>query len=143
MRSTKLLLCATLSMGAAACTDSTSPRTGGRQLAAQVQGMWAEKVSFPGISLVLNLAAQDTALTGAGTYSIEAGRSGTLAITGLVAAQTVKLDLSYDYSGGASRAHFEGSLQDQNTLTGMISYGPALPPGGTPYQVTFQRKQVR
>jgi hypothetical protein len=140
MRSMKLLLCATLSIAAAACGDSTAPHTGGRQLAAQVQGMWAEKVTFPGISLVLNLAAQDTVLTGAGTYSIEAGRSGTLVITGLVSAQTVKLDLSYDYG---SRAHFDGSLQDQNTLSGLISYGPALPPGGTPFQITFERKQVR
>jgi hypothetical protein len=138
MRSMKLLLCAVFSLAAAACADSTSPRTGGQQLAAQMQGMWAEKVSFPGISLVFNLAAQDTALTGAGTYSIEAGRSGTLVTSGLVADQTVKLDLSYDYG---PRAHFEGSLQDQNTLTGTISYAP--PPGGTPFMITFQRKLVR
>jgi hypothetical protein len=141
MRSMKLLLCAMLSIGAVACGDSTAPSTRGRQLAAQVQGMWAEKVSFPGISLVLNLAAQDTALAGVGTYAIEAGRSGTLGIAGFVADQTVKLDLNYDYG---PRAHFEGSLQDQNTLSGLITYGlPALPPGGTPVQITFQRKQVR
>ncbi|HVT40088.1 MAG TPA: hypothetical protein VHE78_13665 [Gemmatimonadaceae bacterium] len=140
MRSLKVVLCATLSLGVAACGDSTAPPMGSRQLAAQVQGKWAEKVSFPGISLVLNLAAQDTVLTGPGTYSIEAGRSGTLGITGVASGQMVKLDLSYDYG---PRAHFEGSLQDQNTLSGLISYGPALPPGGTPFQITFQRKQVR
>ena len=92
-----------------------------RGVAALVQGRWAQPVTFPGISFGFQLTARDTALSGTGTYSIEAGRAGTLRVLGLVSGEQVMLDLTYDYG---PVAHFTGTLADLNTLRGSLKYGP-------------------
>jgi hypothetical protein len=123
--------------GLAACEASLDLPTEPRGVAALVEGTWAEPVSFPGISFVMQLSARDTVLSGTGTYSIEAGRSGTLSEAGFVAGQMVQLTITYDYG---PVAYFQGTLTDRNTLSGAIKYGP--PESEIPsVAVRFERRQ--
>ena len=78
-------------------------------------GTWAENFGFPGASLILTI---DAAGNGDGTYAIEAGRSGTLQVTGTVMPTMVTLTIRYDY--GVVRT-FTGTLSDANHLTGMFA----------------------
>jgi hypothetical protein len=75
-------------------------------------GTWAENFSIVGASLVLTI---DPAGNGTGTYAIEAGRSGSVHVTGAVTQTTITLTLRYDY--GLART-FSGALTDNSHLAG-------------------------
>ena len=122
MKSPPWLFVVALSMlTISACREPSTLPSEPRGVAALVQGKWAQPQSLPGISFRFQLAARDTVLSGSGTYSIEAGRSGTLSVLGFVVGQQLMLDITYDYG---PVAHFTGSLADQNTLRGSLKYGP-------------------
>jgi hypothetical protein len=102
--------------GACGADDVTRPLT----VADQLRGAWAESALYPGISTVITLAVADTTITGTGTYTIEAGRPGTIAVTGMITAGTnVALDLTRS-DGGIT--HFRGTLSSPDSLSG-FSYG--------------------
>jgi len=61
-----------------------------------LRGTWAEPNEVPGSSLSMVLATQDTVVTGAGAYSVEAGPSGTTTVTGTVSGATINLDVTFD-----------------------------------------------
>src|ERR1700688_1493753 len=94
-----------LALSVSACASPVSP-------APVLAGTWAENFSIPGASLILTL---DTSGNGRGTYSIEAGRSGVLQVTGTVAGLMVMLSIQYDY--GVVQT-FTGALTDANHLVG-------------------------
>ena len=96
-------LCALILISA--CSSPGAPLTA-------VAGTWAENFSIVGASLVLTL---DGSGNGAGTYAIEAGRSGTVQVSGRVTASMVALSIRYDY--GPVRT-FTGTLTDDNHLSG-------------------------
>lgn len=104
-----------LAASAAACSHGdavTAPRT----VAEQLSGTWAESHLIPGVSTVITLAVADTSITGTGTYTIEAGQPGTVAVTGMIsAAETVDLELirSDGWIG-----HFRGALVSHDSLAG-------------------------
>jgi hypothetical protein len=91
-----------------------------------IAGTWAEVFSIPGASLVLNLDGQGD---GAGTYAIEAGRSGSVSVGGSVTASVVTLTVRYDY--GLTQT-FVGTLADSSHLVGTF--------GDTGQSVTFVRR---
>jgi hypothetical protein len=93
-----------------ACTTATSP-------SANLAGRWVENLTIPGASLVVTV---DSNGNGSGTYSIEAGRSGTVQIIGAV--QPAKLALTFRYDYGVTRT-FVGALTDSNHLTGVFEDG--------------------
>jgi hypothetical protein len=93
---------------ASACTNPMSP-------APSVAGTWSEQFSIPGASLVLRL---DASGNGDGTYAIEAGRSGTVHVTGLSDIRNITLSIRYDY--GLLRT-FTGTLTDDTHLTGVFN----------------------
>jgi len=97
-----------LLLPASACTSSTAPSS-------PIAGTWSEQFSIPGPRLVLTL---DASGSGNGTYAIEAGRSGTVQVSGDVAAAVVTLTIRYDY--GAVRT-FTGTLADTDHLTGTFN----------------------
>jgi hypothetical protein len=96
-----------------ACTTPSAP-------SAALAGTWAENISVVGASLILNL---DNSGNGSGTYAIEAGRSGTVQVTGRVAASTVTLAVRYDY--GAAQT-FAGTLTDATHLAGTFDDNSAV-----------------
>jgi hypothetical protein len=91
-----------------ACATPMSPL-------ATVAGTWGENFSIPGASLILTV---DASGNGSGTYTIEAGRSGTLQVTGTSVQPTVTLMIRYDY--GLVRT-FTGTLSDATHLTGVFN----------------------
>ena len=93
---------------AISCSSPTAPSSA-------VAGTWAENLSVVGASLVLAL---DGSGNGNGTYAIEAGRSGTLQVSGHLAETSVSLTLLYDY--GLVRT-FTGTLTDATHLTGTFA----------------------
>jgi hypothetical protein len=83
----------------------------------------------PGASLVLNLQVRDTTVTGNGNYSIEAGRSGVLTLSGTYRPPQIAFTLRYD-SGNVST--FAGIVNRSNQLVGTMTNG-----SGTPIPETF------
>src|SRR5258708_38888586 len=106
----RLILAAAL---LSACATPASPSD-------SLAGSWVENLAIPGASLVVPL---DSTGNGNGTYSIEAGRSGTVQVTG--AAQPSKLVLTVRYDYGLTRT-FVGTLTDPNPLTGVFEAGAAV-----------------
>jgi len=111
------LLCALVLISAwllsSACGSPSAP-------SAALAGTWTENFAVVGASLILNL---DGSGNGSGTYAIEAGRSGTVQVTGRVAASTVTLAVRYDY--GATQT-FAGTLTDATHLTGTFDDNSAV-----------------
>jgi hypothetical protein len=108
----------------AACTAaSPGSLTDPNAVASDLRGTWSDTVSYPGISTIMHLAVVDTTVSGAGTYAIEAGRSGTLTVTGVISGADVKLDLLRDYG---LLAHFSGRLSVPTMLGGYVTYASAF-----------------
>jgi hypothetical protein len=91
-----------------ACESSIAPGT-------DLVGTWAANFSVPGASLIVIL---DQTGNGTGTYAIEAGRSGTVEVTGTFTRPIVTLVIRYDY--GLVRT-FAGTLIDANHITGSFA----------------------
>ena len=121
---------ASLATGALACADSAAPPSN-EQIAQQLQGFWADTDLVPGSWFRMFLSPDGAQFTGSGDFGIEAGASGTLAITGFVAGQNdIGMDIAY--STGATR-HFRGSLTRSGKLSGIWYDLPV----GDPVDVTF------
>ena len=93
----------------------------GKTFSSELAGTWSRTANVIGSALVLRLVARDTTISGDGTYAIEAGRSGTLTVSGALQGAIVHLDLTFDYG---TQAHFDGSLTTPKLLSGAIKYGP-------------------
>jgi hypothetical protein len=123
---------AAILLGAACANPSANvgPLTG-----SVLAGQWSQDNTVVGSSVVLTLSVSDTVVTGTGAYTIEAGRPGTLTVSGVATATHVSLDLTYD-TGAV--AHFDGTLPVGSVLSGAIKYGPkdAMIPS---YAITFHK----
>ena len=89
---------------------------------ADLTGTWTEQFSIPGPVFRVVLQQSGTRVSGTGQYSIEAGRSGTLAVSGSDVGTNVTSTFQYDYGLVTS---FTGTLVDANHLTGTV-----VPAGG-------------
>ena len=69
----------------------------------------------------MNLSTSGNDVTGTGTYAIEAGRSGTLTVSGIAAGSLVNLAIAFDMG---TAAQFDGNLVSSDTLSGHLKYGP-------------------
>lgn len=85
---------------------------------ANVTGAWAADSHVPGSGLVLDLTQPDGAVSGSGTYMVEAGRSGTLVVSGSYTRPRVRLALRYDF--GLTR-NYDGAVLDSHQMTGTLS----------------------
>lgn len=117
-----ILLCAV------ACADGTgpvlAPCASTPDASQDLCGNWAAIRLVPGASLQLDIRLHGDSLFGTGAYSLEAGRSGTLSVTGHYTAPAVTMTLSYDY--GAT-AVFTGQVTAGQEISG--SFGLAGKPG--------------
>ena len=82
-----------------------------------VTGNWATPFSVPGSKTTLALTQLGTGVVGTGTYTIEAGRSGTISVTGTLAGSNFTATLIYDYG---TTVTYTGTLPDANDITGTI-----------------------
>ena len=100
-----------LSLLTASCGSNLGPPS-------HLTGAWAANYQIAGPSLVLNLSQPDGTITGSGTYQVEAGRSGTLQISGSYVRPHVRLALRYDY--GLTRI-YDGAVLDSHQMIGTES----------------------
>jgi hypothetical protein len=124
----------------AACSnavDLTNPSV----IAAELPGTWSETFPIPGSSTVLLLSVSGSTITGTGTYVIEAGASGTLSVTGTIAAQQSGppvVHLDFPLSDGMT-GHFNGTLRSIGSLEGSLFYTTAIISAGDPIEAEFRR----
>lgn len=85
----------------------------------QLTGRWATvaSVNVAGTT-ALSLQQTGNTVTGTGQYSIEAGRSGTLSVSGTVSNVAVNLTFTYDTQ---NKAAFQGVLVDATHLNGALA----------------------
>lgn len=126
-------LFAAILFGTACGNQSAS--VGGPLTGSVLAGQWLQDNTVVGSSLALSLSVSDTVVTGTGTYTIEAGRSGSLTVSGVATPTHVSLDFAYD---SGALAHFDGTLPVGAVLAGAIKYGPkdAMIPS---YSITFHK----
>jgi len=108
---------------AAACsarqTDSTEPGvTGDRFGGTGVAGVWVHTAIGPVYRESMTLVQDGKRVSGAGTYAIEAGRTGPTAIDGTISGTTLSLTITRDYGLVES---FTGTLTDATHLSGTLS----------------------
>ncbi len=125
MRSAILLLF--LSLPSLACRDAVAPPD-------DVQGTWSENTSVPGVSLVLEITQDGSTISGGGTYAIEAGRSGTLQLSGSYARPNITLTIQRDY--GLTQT-YSGVVLDSDHMKGMIADS-----SGNSAALSFTRRQA-
>ena len=108
------LVAAALGCGADSTLDSQS-------VAVRLRGTWAEPIEIPGSSLVMVLSTSDTVVTGTGTFSGEAGPSGTLTVAGTISGTTINFDVTFesDRIMNIQVMHFRGSLVGNTKLQGI------------------------
>ena len=100
-----------ISLVALSCTSSLAP-------AADVRGTWAADFRVPGASLVLDLTQAGGAIDGTGTYAIEAGRAGTLQVSGTYTRPRITLSITFDYGRTETYA---GTVLDPQHMSGTIT----------------------
>jgi hypothetical protein len=124
---------AAILLGTACANQSAS--VGGPATGSVLAGQWSQDNTVLGSSLSLSLSVSDTVVTGTGAYTIEAGRPGTLTVSGVATPTHVSLDFTYD---SGALAHFDGTLPVGAVLAGAIKYGPkdAMIPS---YSITFHK----
>jgi hypothetical protein len=103
-------LSALLLLAAAGCHDDALSAT-----STALTGDWGPTTSLVGSRWTMHLDERGPSLTGTGEYALEAGRSGTLAVTGIVAGEQVTLDIAYDYG---LKEHFVGVHTNLDVLHG-------------------------
>jgi len=95
-------------------------------------GSWSTPFSVPGANTSLTMTQRVSSISGSGTYAIEAGRSGTLQISGTVTGSVFTLTINYDY--GATTT-YTGTIVDANDITGTVHQA-----GSADYSLSFVRK---
>jgi hypothetical protein len=108
---------------AAACsarqTDSTEPGvTGDRLGGTGVAGVWVHTAIGPVYRESMTLVQDGQRVSGAGTYAIEAGRTGPTTIDGTISGATLTLTITRDYGLVET---FTGTLTDATHLSGTLS----------------------
>jgi len=100
-------------------------------------GTWSAVYSIPGASTLVTLHEFGTALSGDGTYAVEAGPTGTLQVTGTVHFPAITMVLRRDT--GLSQT-FTGAFLNDRTLSGTLADTVSGVPQRTP--LTFMRVAV-
>lgn len=98
----------------------------------ELQGTWAAEFNLPGASLVLDITQVDPTVAGRGTYAIEAGRAGTLHLSGSYTRPTISLTIERDYG---LRETYTGTVIDSHHIRGAIADST-----GRAYPLTFTRR---
>jgi hypothetical protein len=73
-------------------------------------GQWARPITIPGSGFGFTLTQAGDSVFGSGTYAIEAGRAGTVAVAGRYDQPAVRLQIVYDYG---LRLEFVGQVVER------------------------------
>ena len=119
---------------ALACVLLLAGCSGGGQAAATngLAGRWTTVNMVPGSGTDLTMDVAGSSVTGTGDYRIEAGRGGTIQVSGTVNGLQFTLNLAYDTGTNSS---YHGVLVGTNQISGTIQ-----PAGAPPYTMTMVRQ---
>lgn len=94
-----------------------------------IDGTWNATAQVVGSSTTLTLKEQDSQVVGAGTYRIEAGATGVLAVAGTHSGAGVALEFAYDNGTKATYAavltdttHMKGALTSQSNVISTVEF---------------------
>src|SRR3954447_4068976 len=107
---TMLAFAATIS-GCGGSNDLTDPHV----IASDLRGTWSQPPGVPGSRFEFTLSVSDTTIAGPGIFAIEAGASGTSAVTGGIVGSQVAL--AFVNSIGIKQ-HSSGTLTAPDELSG-------------------------
>lgn len=128
MTTIRCLITAVTVFALSACGAANT--TGPQKLGQELVGTWSENTSVPGAYLIFTAVVSDTTVTGAGTYSVEGGTAGNLALTGVINGSEIQLQLAQD---NGITYHLNARLTSRNELEG------GLFTTSDPVPVTFAR----
>jgi hypothetical protein len=94
------------------CGNSLAPGT------KEPLGTWAGNFNVLGSRLVLTLEQADGDVSGRGSYAFEAGRAGSLEVTGTYNRPGIALVLHYDFGQTLT---YTGTFQDAQHLSGILA----------------------
>ena len=109
------LRCLALSLGLAllgACGGASDPPP-------TLDGTWNATAQPIGSATSMTIKEQNSQLVGVGSYRIEAGGSGALAVAGVHSGAAVTLAIAYD---NGSQAIYAALLTDASHMTGALSF---------------------
>ena len=92
---------------------------GGSDLPQTLDGTWNATSQPVGSATSMTLKEQDSQLVGVGTYRIEAGASGALAVAGVHSGAAVTLELAYD---NGNKATYAALLTDSSHMNGALTF---------------------
>ena len=108
-------------------------------IAEELQGTWS-RIIAPGSSTVLQLSVHDSTITGSGTFTSEAGPSGTLSVTGQITTGNFGPFVNIDYvQSNGPIGHFAGRLTAADVLDGSVWYTATGFGTNDPVPATFAR----
>ncbi|HKT06933.1 MAG TPA: hypothetical protein VJR24_03470 [Gemmatimonadaceae bacterium] len=117
---------AVFALGACGADSAAGPQKLGQELV----GTWSENTSVPGSFLIFTAVVSDTTVTGAGTYSLEGGGAGNLAVTGFITGSNILLQFAED---NGTTVHVNATLASHDQLNA------SLFTTSDPVPVTFSR----
>ncbi len=91
---------------------------GGSDPPQTLDGTWNAASQPVGSATSITLKEQDSQLVGVGTYRIDAGASGTLAVAGVHSGAAVTVEFAYD---NGSKATYAALLTDSSHMKGALS----------------------
>lgn len=109
------------------CSDSSSTAPRIPPVDHDVQGSWGEQFSVPGNSFLMSLVESSGVVTGTGSFAGEAGPFGSLAVSGTVANDSLRLRIIYNFEPhtfptiAPDTAQFVGRLVATDTIDGQIT----------------------
>jgi hypothetical protein len=114
-----------LSAVGSACSDVAT--TGPQLVDHDVQGQWHQPGLFPGSAFQFGLTENSGALTGTGTFAVEAGAGGTVAVSGSVRSDSLHLQVVFKFDPRFTTlqpdtAAFEGVLVARDTINGTLTH---------------------
>ena len=130
----------TLGLAVVVCScgggSSNSGDNGGRSGAglappSSIDGLWNAYSDGLGSTLTLTLSSKDTVVSGTGTYSTGAIRTGLIAVTGTYRPPSAALTITYDHGESVT---FAATLMNGSQMKGKLTYKT-----GTVIDVEFVR----
>ena len=111
----RLTLCSTLCFVAVVSCGGG----GGNLVPATIDGRWSAYSDGLGSTLTMNLSSRGTLVSGTGTYSVGAIRTGSTVVAGTYRLPSAVLSITYDHGETVT---FEGAVNDNSNLKGKLTY---------------------
>ena len=117
--------------GSSNSADNSGSSGAGLAPPASIDGLWSAYSDGMGSTLTMTLSSRDTVVSGTGTYSTGAIRTGLIAVTGTYRPPSAALTITYDHGESVT---FASTLLNGSQMKGKLTYRT-----GTVVDVEFVR----